>query len=71
MNPIIILIKGVTNLEYTVVTATWHVPPTVKTTYVTYKMGTVIHVNPDRLEYRAKQVRRISIPSKIKKKPRI
>lgn len=68
---IIILIKGATNLEYTVVTVTWHVPPTVKTTHVTYKMETVIHVNPDGLEYRVKQVRRISISSKKKKPPHI
>lgn len=65
---IILLIKGVKNLEYTVVTVTGHVPPTVKTTCVTYKMGPVIHVNLDGLEYRVKQVRRISISSKIFKK---
>lgn len=62
---IIILLKGVSNLEYTVVTVTWHAPPTVETTRVTYKMETVIHVNPDGLEYRVKQVRRVSISSKI------
>lgn len=64
MNHIIILIKGVTNLEYTVLTVTLPVPPTVKTTHVTYTMGTVIHVNPDGLEYRVKQVRCISISNK-------
>lgn len=54
---ILILIKGVTYLEYTVVTVTGHAPPTVETTRVKYKMGTVIHVHPDGLEYRVKQVR--------------
>lgn len=63
---ILILIKGVANLEYTAVTVTRHVPPTVETTHVTYKMGPVLHVNPDGLEYRVKKVRRISISS-IKK----
>lgn len=63
---ILILIKGVANLEYTVVTVTWPVPQTVETTRATYKMETVIHVNPDGLEYRVKKVRRISISSKKK-----
>lgn len=59
------MIKGVTNLEYTVATVKLHVLRTVETTHVTYKMGTVIHVNPDGVEYRVKQVRRILISSKI------
>lgn len=47
---LIILIKGVANLEYMVVIVILHVPRTVETTHVTYKMGTVIHVNQDGLE---------------------
>lgn len=50
--------KAVTNLECTVVTVTLHVPPTVGTIPVTYKMGPVIHVNPDGRENCVKQVRR-------------
>lgn len=47
---LIILIKDVANLEYMVVIVILHVPRTVETTHVTYKMGTVIHVNLDGLE---------------------
>lgn len=37
----------VVNLEYTVVTVPFLVPPTVKTTHVTYRTENVLHVNQD------------------------
>lgn len=39
-------------------TVTFLVPPTVKTTHVTYKTGLNIRVNPAGRKYRVKQVRR-------------
>lgn len=37
-------------LVYTVLTATRHAPPTVKTAHVTYKVERVLTVNQDGLE---------------------
>lgn len=43
-------IQDVITLVYTVLTATRHAPPTVKTAHVTYKVERVLTVNQDGLE---------------------
>lgn len=45
------------------ITVTFPALPTVKMTHVTYKMGSVFHVNPDGPEHHVKQVRHTMISS--------